>query len=476
MVTITMTNNNRYSLDGSQKALIKIYKKYKIKHPQAFFLRRSGNVQKGWDGCIDYVSETGNFNSGFLPGIYQELIDMGQKVEIIDKRFDFKVKPKMPKMIGDNKPRGYQKRAIESIIFNEIGGVSYPIGVEDVATNGGKTTLMAGIFLAYKRKVPAIILIKDSDLFDQMKRELPLLIPKEDLGFIRGKEINFNLCTVAMVQTLSPKVSYFKNQLAKFGICLVDEADEGESKTYKTIIRALFNTFVRVGLSGTIYQSKLKKHESKNMNLRSFFGDVVFKITKKEMVELGHSTKPVIRMYPGNEHIRIKGDYALEYKQGITLNKDRIRKGIKRSRYNFKLGRNKQLIVFKYEEHGELLYKMFKKELGNKYKIAWVHHKTKNRKQILLDFRDGKIDILIASFIVKRGKNFPLINYIQNQAGSDSQSTISQLMGRGERKDDSKKKFNMDDFFDQGHYLMRHSKHRLTYYKAEGFTVYEKYK
>lgn len=476
MVTITMPNNNRFKLDGNQKALIKLYKKYKKKHPQAFFLRRSGSVKKGWDGCIDYISENGSFNSGLLPGIYKDLKEMGQKVEIIDNRFDFKIKPKMPKMIGNNKPRGYQKQAIKSVIKNKIGGVPFPIGVEDAATNAGKTTIMAGIYLAYKRKVPAICLIKDGDLFEQFKREMPQLIPKEDLGFVRGKEMNFNKFTVAMVQTLSPKVSHYKNQLAKFGIVLVDEADEGESKSYKNIIRNLYNTFVRVGLSGTIYQSEQKKFETKNMNLRSFFGDVLFKITKKEMVGLGHSTKPVIKIWPGNQKPGIKRDYPGEYDKCITKNKDRAKYGVERLKFNAKFGRLPALVVFKYEKHGELLYEVFNKHLGHKYKIAWVHHKTKDRKKTLADFRDGKIDILIASFIVKRGKNFPLIRYIQNQAGSDSQSTISQIMGRGERTHESKKKFYMDDFFDLGHYLMRHSKHRIIYYKKEGFTVYERYK
>lgn len=476
MVTITMNNNNRFQLDGDRKALIKLYELYKVKHPQAFYLKRSGNVHKGWDGFIDYISESGAFNSGFLPGIYDKLKEMGQKVKIIDNRFDFNVKPKMPKMIGENKPRGYQKQAIKSVIKNEIGGVSFPIGVQDAATNAGKTTLMAGIFLAYRRKVPAIILLKDADLFEQFKRELPKLIPKEDLGFVRGKEINFNKCTVAMVQTLSPKVKDYKNELAKFGIVLVDEADEGESKTYKTIIKSLFNTFVRVGLSGTIYQSKLKKHEAKNMNLRSFFGDTLFKITKKEMVDLGYSTKPVIKIWPGNNKPGIKKDYPGEYDKCITKNKKRVRKGINRLKYNAKYKRLPALVVFKYEKHGELIYNEFKKELGDKYTIEWVHHKTKNRKKILADFRDGKIDILIASFIVKRGKNFPLIRYILNMAGGDSQSTVSQLMGRGERTHESKKKFYMDDFFDEGHYLKRHSKHRINYYKKEGFKVYEKYK
>ena len=76
--------------------------------------------------------------------------------------------------------------------------------------------------------------------------------------------------------------------------------------------------------------------------------------------------------------------------------------------------------------------------------------------------------------IVKRGKNFPLIKYIQNASATDSNETVSQIMGRGERKHESKTKYYLDDFMDEGMYLKRHSKHRKKYYQAEGFTLIEK--
>jgi len=68
-----------------------------------------------------------------------------------------------------------------------------------------------------------------------------------------------------------------------------------------------------------------------------------------------------------------------------------------------------------------------------------------------------------------------LIKYIQNAAASDSQETISQIMGRGERISDTKKRYYLDDFYDDGQYLRRHSKHRINYYKEEGFKINLKY-
>lgn len=471
MIVVEINNNNVYQLHGKIKKLNKIYQAFKVKHPNAFFLRKSGNVRPGWDGCIDYVSDTGKFKAG----LFQRVVDfiennLKDKVEVVDNRVEWKVKPKIPKKIGNQIPRGYQKRALSNLMNNVVGGINHYVGVQDAATNAGKTTLMAGIHLMFRSRIPTIILLKDGDLFDQFKRELPVLLPKEKIGFVRGKNIDFQHVTVVMVQTLSPKAKLYVNQLAKFGICLVDEADEGDSKTFKNIITHLFNCKVRVGLSGSIYMSKYKKDECKNMNLRSFFGDVIFKITKKEMSELGYSTPVVVRLWPGSTLPPIPKDFKAEYDVNISQNKDRAIKCVNLVKAAIKRGRIPGLVVYRFHEHGEFLLKHFRKRIKNK-RIELVHGDTKNRKQLLADFREGKIDILISSFIVKRGKNFPMIRYILNASATDSNETVSQVMGRGERTHDSKRKYYLDDFMDMGGYIGRHSRHRLKYYKAEGFKV-----
>jgi superfamily II DNA or RNA helicase len=473
MVRIEINNHNTYQLVGNLKVLTKLYKSFKIKHPQAFFLRKSGVMPRGWDGHLDYITEGLKFRSGLLPSVCEKLKELGEKVKIIDNTTDFKVKPKMVKQVGNNTPRPYQLQCLKNIIYNKVEGHNFYQGVVDGATNAGKTTIMAMVYLSFRRKIPAIVLVKDGDLFEQLKRELPGLLPKEDLGFVRGKEINFNKFTVVMVQTLSPKVKLYTHHLSKFGIVLVDEADEGGSKTYKNILNQLYNAKVRIGLSGTIYMSKLKKDLKNNMDLKCFFSEVIFKITKREMVDLGYSTDVVVKLWPGSNLPGIKGDYQSEYDINITKNKHRAKVGAELLRKAATKGRLPGLIVYRFHDHGELLYKIYTKH-NPRLKIALVHGQTKNRKQILKDFRDGKIDVLIASFIVKRGKNFPLVKYIQNASATDSNETVSQIMGRGERTHESKKRYNLDDFIDTGIYLSRHARHRLRYYKQENFKVIDK--
>jgi len=54
--------------------------------------------------------------------------------------------------------------------------------------------------------------------------------------------------------------------------------------------------------SGTPFDHKDK---TKNMDVRSFFGDEVYKIKNIELMEMGYSTPIVVKMVSGNTKIKI---------------------------------------------------------------------------------------------------------------------------------------------------------------------------
>jgi superfamily II DNA or RNA helicase len=109
-------------------------------------------------------------------------------------------------------------------------------------------------------------------------------------------------------------------------------------------------------------------------------------------------------------------------------------------------------------------------------RVEMVHHKTVNRAKLIKEFKEGNIDILIGSMIVKRGKNFPLMKAMIHAGGGDSEADILQLFGRATRTHKDKQYTFFEDFFDEGNYLKRHSKHRLMAFKRENLEVIEKYK
>ena len=475
MVTITILNGNICELEGPRRVLLQLYSEYKIKHPNAWHIQMYQKGRYKWDGYIKYISDSGRFKIGLLPSIHNSAIKLGQKVKIIDRRPPLSISPVIPHKCGELTLYPRQKKALEKLLFNKVGDIPFNICTGDLAVGLGKTLLFCAIHQAFSRKLKTILLLNDADLFNQFKREIPPLLPGEDISFIQGssKKNRFGQFNVAMVQSLSRNLRNYQYQLSTIDICLIDEADLLDNKTYKGVIEHLYNARIRIGLSGTIYMSKLKKDLVHNMNIKSFIGEKVDTVKIIDQIKSGRATPVIVKMIPLRWPV-YSIDYTEQYKEVITDNPVAWKYSWDRAMYNAKYDRFPMLIVTKFIDHCENLYHFYEdqnKKIGNKYRIAYVHHETSNRKQILEDFRTGKIDILISTTIISRGKNFPTLRYLQNTASMDSNEKAIQILGRLVRKHESKSKAYLDDFIFPGNYLSRHGRHRKVYYQREKLKV-----
>lgn len=472
MVQITILNGNICELDGDRKVLIQLFNEYKIKHPNAWHIQMYQRGRTKWDGFIKYISDSGRFRIGLLPKVVESIKAKGEKVKIVDKRPPLGISPRIPKRLGGINLYPVQRKALRNLLFNTVEGLPFQICAGDYSVGFGKSLIFCAIFEAYQRKVPTLLLLNDADLFNQFKRELPPLLPGEDINFIQGGKCTWGMFNVGMVQSISRNIRNYAYDLSRIGIVLIDEADIIDNKTYKNVIEHLYNSRIRIGLSGTIYMSKLKKDLMHNMNIMSFIGPAVDTVKLKDQMKAGRATPVIVKMINAADVGGMESqDYQSEYEFTITQNDKAYEKSWQRAMYNAKYGRLPMLVVTKYIAHCENLYKYYEKKNRGRYKIAYVHHETKNRKQILEDFRTGKIDILISTTIISRGKNFPTLKYLQNTASMDSNEKAIQILGRLVRQHASKKKAYLDDLVFSGRYLSRHGRHRKVYYQKEKLKV-----
>jgi superfamily II DNA or RNA helicase len=252
-------------------------------------------------------------------------------------------------------------------------------------------------------------------------------------------------------------------------VALYDEGDLVDNKTNRTVLTKLHHVPVRVALSGTLDASKLKKDLPHNFNVEQFFGGMRHQVTNRELIDAGISSEVKVKIIEGNTTY-IGDNYPDEVKYGLVRNKKRNRKIIKRIKYHISKGRTKQLIILQRHKHIEKVFKLLQKQ-DLPYIIDWVHHSRKDRIKVSQDFMDGKIDILIGSMILKRGKNFKQMQYMLNAGGGKSPENTLQLLGRAFRGCEY-----FEDFWDQGLYLKKHSRKRVIYYKNEKLQVINKYK
>lgn len=467
MIKIEITNNV-CMLTGKRQETNQLYHAMRVRNPKAFHLRRW--MPRGWDGKMDYIKDTGKFDTGLLERIIQKAHEMEFDVKLIDnRRFDFIKKAKIRKKFKDGKVlRDYQLEAVEAVVNHNIGtkynDLFHPRCMLKVATNGGKTIISAGIYKAYKQKT--IFVMNSQELFRDALRDIPAMLNCK-VGYIgNGKVVmgDFMICMVKSLQNRM-KTKEVAKFLAECQVGIWDECDLAGSKTNKSVIKGLYNCIVRVGLSGTLNATKLKKDILKHWNIESLFGMEVHAITNRQLIDLGVSSEVKVKFINGNDQYIEGLTYAEEYDELIIKNKKRNHKIIKRVTYHLSKGRDHQLIILQRHEHIKRVFKLLQKaDLG--VSIDWVHHSRKDRYRVVDDFKDGKINILIGSMILKRGKNFPLMNYMMNAGGGKSPENILQLLGRAFRGSNT-----FEDMIDQGEYLMKHTRRRYIYYKNEKLTV-----
>ena len=466
--------NNKSRLEGETKWILKLrdHPLMAIRAKGAFF--SPAFQRRQWDGFIRFISERGYFDTGKLPQTIGILNEWKIRVELIDER-EIIEPGGIPKEIGQYTLREDQRDAVAIVAWNSIKSkptsfinIPFPRGIIFAATNYGKTITSAAIHLTYGKKT--IFLLNSKELFNDAVKEMPKMLPGK-VGFISSEHgVKWNDFMIVMVQTAKSRIAMVGQRLASYPVVLVDEGDLATSPSYKEVLSYTFNSFVRVALSGSAMVDKRKKE--KNERLRAIFGDIIYEKRNRELMDEGTSAEVYVNILKGNTKVISKGDFTDEYNRGIIGSKERNTMIICRLKFHLKKGRKPILIMVKNHKHVRILFNRIDKDPDLiKYSMDWVHHKRPDRFNVVGRFERGKLNILVGSYILKRGKNFPWMRVLINGSAGDSMANVLQILGRLTRIHESKEYSIIDDFFDEGFYLKRHSKHRLQVYKNEKLKI-----
>jgi len=443
--------------------------------PGAFFT--PAYKRRGWDGKRYFLTPGGKMATGFLPLLLKH-IDRDYpdlQVEIIDDRGDVpKFRSEFKSNIGPikiNKEYEHQRRMIESMnSFIEFRDsiIPFPRGIINASTNAGKTAAMAGVHLNLDGDYSMLVLIHRKDIFTQLVTFFEEVYG--EVGVINMKKYDPKNITVGMIKTVFNRLESsvnVKKDLAKFDVVAVDECHLAGSKTFTKVLQNV-QASVRVFVSGTPFDSDAIVNKMMAIGLS---GPELIHISKRELMDKGISLKAKIYMHLCHEYVGL----VPEFNYDVAID-TRIHKSAKRAAIMADICRKHKgstLIAVNEIEHGQLLYASLQL-LGIK-SIAFVHGTDKERDSKIQDFKDGKIQVLISTQILKEGVNIPIVSNIIYAAGKKAKVDIKQWMGRGERLHGKKTEFTMHDFYDIGEYVEAHSKKRLVTYKDEKLEVITDY-
>ena len=421
-----------------------------------------------WDGYISLMNGIQTFPSGLCSLVEEALVDAGYTVEYRGANFPSKeqwARYVIPDMLKGVTLRNYQVDAIVSLLGNVRG-------VAKMATNSGKTEVMAGIIQAFDNMVfhmqelhsvddpwDVLVVTHRKEIMYQTVDRFSKRLGRDDIGMIGDGVDQPGRITVAMVQSLSRySPSELNDLFTDVRILMVDECHHVSSNQMLDVLFSIGGAY-RFGFSGT----PLKCDLLADMKLMAATGPVLTDISNKYMIDRGYSTRPTIIMHAISEPDMWSATYHAAYKECIVHNDTR-----NGNVCEFAMQQNGVVLVLvNHVEHGRILRDMMPNSI-----FVTGSNCTEDRLEILTAMRDKKPGVYIATPIFDEGVDVPGIDVLILAGGGKSNIKLLQRLGRGMRVDKDKDQLLVLDFIDDtNQYLFGHTEARFNVYEREDFQI-----
>jgi len=431
-------------------------------HPEGYIWAPSYR-NRHWDGWIKLTRKKGDrlrFPTGLLEYV-QRNIPNADKWTVLDSRTVPPQTVMWPYSVLGVTPDALQEDAIHKAIGAGRGVVQMPTGA-------GKTIVEAAIIARLRR--PALVLVGKRDLLRQLHERLEKWLGGA-IGIVGDSDFDPKIVTVATYQSiyrwldrrsdeedLSPAMNAFR-------VVVVDEGHHAPAKTFEAVLKALPNAYFRYAFSATPFKSGGKADLGTRLQVMSWTGPLLTKVTATETIESGRTVPADVTIIQyGPEAQEPALNYAAEYQTVV----------VEGERRNFAIAalarrlswRSPTLVLVERIEHGETLADL----LNCPFVCGSTSKLTRTR--LLREFGSETSGCLVASKIADEGLDLPSIQYLILAGASKAPHIQIQRIGRGTRKAEGKDRLFVFDFTDPGKYLSSHSrKRRRTYEKEPSYTV-----
>lgn len=170
----------------------------------------------------------------------------------------------------------YQNGAVDAM--TKSGRIQ---GIIHAVTSAGKSLMILKTIVDLGQK--AVIIVPQKLLMTQLLEDIDKYIRDEKgnkitTGIIGGGKLTEGLITIAIDKSMAKNLARFREA---FGVAILDECHKAPANTVFTICNGL-NTRYRYGFSGT-----LKRKDGKQFLIYSTFGEVIYAITKDQLIDKG---------------------------------------------------------------------------------------------------------------------------------------------------------------------------------------------
>ncbi|CCD24106.1 double-stranded DNA-dependent ATPase NDAI_0C04460 [Naumovozyma dairenensis CBS 421] len=352
--------------------------------------------------------------------------------------------------------RDYQQDAIDACVKSIQSG-QRRVGVS-LATGGGKTVIFSNLINQMMNLNPGtqfktLILVHRRELALQATNTIKKFFPNLRVQIEMGKyhsEINDSDVVVASVQSIIRRLDKYKSD--DINLIIIDEAHHAVANSYIKILEHFHSNnqsskIPVVGFSATFERAD-KKALSDVMDKIVYHRGIMEMIDDKWLCEGKFTSVNIdvdlskVDRTSGSQN----GDFQIDSLSKV-MNTEEVGNVIINTYLHQKKEHNlKSTLLFGVDiAHVESLYEIFKK---NGINARYVVSNTKNdlRDEIIREFREGKVSVLMNCGIFTEGTDIPNIDSIMLCRPTRSRSLLVQMIGRGLRLHHSKNYCHIIDF------------------------------
>jgi superfamily II DNA or RNA helicase len=407
--------------------------------------------QRHWDGKKYFINKNGNFRTGLLDRVLDELKRIKCTPEIV---YDFTYTPgTQDPTIKDFDFYDYQKKVIDTALEKRRCLVNSPTG-------SGKTLIMAGLLKALAPR-KTLILFDEKGILNQTYKFLTKNCKFTNVGANSGDGLVKGQIMLSTYQSLEKIFDDYRDS----EVLMVDEVHKfckGEVTT------AAINSFpaavYRYGFTATLPDKPIYLYE-----LEGAFGGIQTTRTTQELIEDQKLSKPIIQILnyaPSGDFSDLS--YQELYDEHIIQSEERNNMIVSIvSLAQMRSTQGRIIILVKNLEHLNNL----KRLLPDAFTIEGVNDTGERYEAIKKFLKSKKTSILIGTSVLQTGINIEEITHVINARGLKDKIPTIQGLGRGLRRADGKNHVYYYDFFDHVPYLDDHSKARIKHYKDEGHEI-----
>ena len=286
--------------------------------------------------------------------------------------------------------RDYQNLAISNV--RKSFQAKYRSVLLTLPTGAGKTVIFSEITrLAGLKGASVLILVHRKELVDQAGDKLTKAGVKYGIIAAGRKESKSNV-QVASVQTLINRL----NNPDQFNLIIIDEAHHAVANSWRKIFD-FYKSAIKLGVTATPMRMT-------GAGLGEIFDKLIIGSTIPELVEQKYLAEHEVYAPPNKlnlDKIRtIRGDYSKKEVEDELDKVDIVGDAVENYR---RLGQNKPAIAFCISvKHGQYVTNKFK-QAGYTAELITGSMKSDDRKTLIDNFKDGKVQILVSIDVVSEG-------------------------------------------------------------------------